>query len=270
MKIAINGELRITTGDAMEELPAAPGVFETFLVTEGAPVFFDDHWMRFTGGCRHFGFEPPVSGAEASALATTLIGENLTGRTGVLRIAAWRSGPRVEWRIEAGAARPHMRQSTFRASFGPRVLPPPGADRRFKHLGRAAWLEALRTARSAGWDESILSDDRDRVVEACVSNVFFIRDGCLHTPALETGPLPGVMRARILALARTLAWTVQEGEYRQADLRAASEIWLSNSLIGLRPLSCLGEDQFDPHPPRLGRLRGAWRQAFGWDPLAIA
>lgn len=270
MKIAINGELQAATAEAMEELPAASGVFETLLVREEEPVFFDDHWARFRDGCRHFKFEPPVSAAGMNTLATALIRENRRGQTGVLRLAAWRSGPTVEWRVEAGGPRPHMSRPAFRASFGPRVLAAPRADSRYKHLERTAWLDALRRARSAGWDESILSDDHDRVVEACVSNVFFVRDGCLQAPALETGPLPGVMRARILALARARSWRVREGECREADLLAASEIWLSNSLIGLRPLSCLGERQLDPNPPMLAQLRSAWTEAFGWDPVVIA
>lgn len=270
MKIAIDGELQAAAAEAMRELPAAPGVFETLLVREGAPVFFEDHWARFAAGCRHFQFEPPVSRVEMNTLVATLIAENLGGRTGVLRFAAWRIGSNVEWRVEAGGARPHMSRPAFRASLGSRVLPPPDADRGCKHLGRGVWLDALRAARSAGWDESILSDDRDRVIEACVSNVFFVREGCLQTPALAMGPLPGVIRARVVALAREQSWAVREGEFRPADLLAASEIWLSNSLIGLRPLSCLGERRFDPNPPMLGKLRAAWTKTFGWDPVVIA
>ena len=270
MKIAINGELKAATTESMEELPVAPGVFETMLVREGAPVFFDDHWARFCVGCRHFKFEPPISTDEAGALATALIQENIAGRTGVLRLAAWRNGSIVESRMEVGGPRPHMSRPAFRAALGARALPPPDADRACKHLRRTAWLEALRTARAGGWDEAILSDDQGRVVEACVSNVFFVYDGCLHTPALEAGPLPGVMRARILSLARTKGWTVREGEYRLADLLAASEVWLSNSLIGVRPLSALGERQFDPNPPSLGKLRATWGETFGWDPMVVA
>lgn len=269
MKIVINGEWKETATYAMQELPAAPGVFETLLVREGGPVFFEDHWARFSAGCRHFKFEPPASLTEMNALVTTLLAENLGGRTGVLRLAAWRSGSNVEWRVEAGGPRPHMSRPEFRASFGLRVLPSPDTDRGCKHLGRGLWLDALRAARSAGWDEAILSDDRDRVVEACVSNVFFVREGCLHTPALGTGPLPGIMRARVIALAREQSWTVREGEFRPADLLSSSEVWLSNSLIGLRPLVCLGVHRFDTNPPLLGKLRLAWKKIFGWDPVVI-
>lgn len=270
MKIVINGGQQTAITGAMLELPVASGVFETLLVQEGAPVFFDDHWTRFQAGCRHFQCEPPVAPGEMQALATALIRENLAGRTGVLRLAAWRNGTKVEWRVEAGGPRPHMSQPAFRVACAARILPAPDADRPYKHLQRGVWLETLRAARAAGWDEAILGDERHRIVEACVSNVFFVREGCLHTPALETGPLPGVMRARILALAKAQVWTVREGEYREADLLAASEIWLSNSLIGVRPLSCLGERGLDPNPPLLGELRTIWKRTFGWDPVVVA
>ncbi len=268
MKMAVNGVVGMAPSDAMIELPAAPGVFETLLIQAGAPVFFEDHWVRFTAGCKWYGLDLPVTPEGMSRLAAMLATENAV-RTGVLRFAAWRGDKGVEWRVEAGPPRPHMARSDFRVGLGA-TLPPVSADRTFKHLNRGPWLQALRAARSAGWDEAILPDQTGRIVEGCVSNVFFVRDGILHTPSVETGLLPGIMRGRVLALARAMDWVVREESYDLEALAQASELWLSNSLIGLRPAVSLAGRPLEEALPVLQQFRAVWRKEYGWDPVMVA
>jgi branched-subunit amino acid aminotransferase/4-amino-4-deoxychorismate lyase len=251
----------------MERLPSAPGAFETLLVRSGEPVFFDDHWTRFERGCRWHGFGPQAEAEKVKELSRTLAAENKVG-TGVLRFAAWQTASRVEWRVEVGPPRAHMGRADFRVGWGPR-LPPASADRAFKHLNRAAWSQALHQARDAGWDEAILTDPAGQLVEGCVSNIFFVQDGCLHTPAEEAGPLPGIMRNRVLAWARTAGLPVQEGVYPGGELETVSEVWFSNSLIGLRAASCLGARRLTGPQPVLELVRSGWREQYGWDPVVV-
>lgn len=268
MKMAVNGVVVPAPPGGMVELPAGPGVFETLLVQAGAPVFFDDHWARLVAGCQWYGLDVPGPPEEVGRLAAMLAAENKI-RAGALRMAVWPGDQRAEWRLEVGPPRAHMARSDFRIGPGA-ALPAATPDRRFKHLDRGPWLRALRAARSAGWDEAILSDQAGRVVEGCVSNVFFVRDGCLHTPSMELGPLPGIMRGRVLALARAMDWAVQEGIYVREDLEQASELWLSNSLIGLRPATFAAAGRRVGPSPALQRFRAGWRREYGWDPVVVA
>jgi branched-subunit amino acid aminotransferase/4-amino-4-deoxychorismate lyase len=162
-----------------------------------------------------------------------------------------------------------MAKAHFTMADGGPVLPLAGPDRGCKHLGREQWTAARRVARAAGWDEVLLGDLTGRLVEAGGSNVFFVVDGVLHTPSVAVGPLPGIMRAKVLALAGAQGWPVREGEFSVRDLAAASEIWLTNSLIGVRPVAVFAGRQLDSAHPVLHRLRAAWREAHGWDPMVI-
>jgi branched-subunit amino acid aminotransferase/4-amino-4-deoxychorismate lyase len=268
MKMAVDGVIVPAAGAGMDELPAGPGVFETLLVRAGEPVFLEDHWARFAAGCRWYGFEPPAPVEELGMLAGMLANENAI-RAGILRFAAWRNAEGVTWRMEAGPPRPHMARRDFRVGLGV-ALPTVTADRPFKHLNRGPWLEALRRARLAGWDEAVLPDPAGQLVEACVSNVFFVQGGHLQTPSLEVGPLPGIMRGRLLALARERGIPVSEGAYPVGHLAGASEVWLSNSLIGLRAVTVIEGCQLEPEPPILQQIRAGWRAAYGWDPVVVA
>jgi len=272
MKRIVDGEIvpsAAASRSGMEELPVGvAGVFETLLVREGAPVFWTEHWARFDAGCRWHGFTPPANAIACEALAHRLIAENAI-TLGVLRFAAWRGAAGITWRIEASPPRAAMTRGEFRVGWGS-GLPDSTPDRAFKHLNRGAWLEALRVARAAGWDEALLCDAAGCVIEGGVTNVFFVRDDALHTPALALGPLPGIMRAQLLALVRARGWTVNEGVFRRDDLGAASEVWLANSLLGVRPVAQLAGLRLPTARPWLERVRAAWRATHDWDPLVVA
>jgi len=50
---------------------------------------------------------------------------------------------------------------------------------------------ALNTAVKAGFDETLMLDPEDYVSEGSAENVFIVRDGVLHTPAV-TSCLEGI------------------------------------------------------------------------------
>ncbi len=174
----------------------------------------------------------------------------------------------VAWRLDVGPPRPHMSRVAFRVGWGATLLPPT-SDRAYKHLQRDAWLDALRTARASGLDEVILCNTAGAVVEGGVSNVFFVRNGVLFTPGLALGPLPGVMRGQTLAFARAAGISIAEGACSRHDLEQATEVWLTNSLLGLRPVVEFAGRQLAPQTPVLDRFRAAWRERHGWDPVVV-
>ena len=268
LKRCVNGVMEVSPGPEMVELPRANGVFETILLREGAPVFFEDHWARFVRGCHWYGLALPATPAAVQALAITLAAENGV-KTGVLRFATWVGQGGTEWRLEVTPPRLHMARGVARLGLGP-SLPSADPERPFKHLRRELWLQAVRTARASGWDDAVLLDPAGQVVETGVSNLFFVNHGCLCTPGLETGPLPGIMRGRVLALAEERGMTAKEGHHTLADLQQASEIWVSNSLLGLRPVTDLSGQGFGPSFPVLQQFRTIWREHYGWDPVVIA
>jgi branched-subunit amino acid aminotransferase/4-amino-4-deoxychorismate lyase len=240
MKRVVNGALVPAAPGGMTELPDGAGVFETVLIREGAPVFLAEHWVRFAAGCRWHGLALPTAADELAGFALQLAKENRV-HTGVLRFAAWRHDNRIVWRVEVGPPRPHMARARLRVAAGGPVLPLATPDRACKQLNRGVWGQALREARAAGWDEVLLGDLAGRLVEGGGANVFFVTGGILHTPSLAVGPLPGVMRAQILALTRAHG----------------------------RPVAELAGRKFDSTYPVLHRLREAWREEHDWDPLVI-
>ena len=99
---------------------------------------------------------------------------------------------------------------------------------------------ARQEARNAGADEALFLNETGYVTEASGSNVFFVEKGVVKTPRLESGILPGVTRAAVLELAEGMGLKTSETDVRLGRISAASEVFLSNSLIEVMPVTALG------------------------------
>jgi branched-chain amino acid aminotransferase len=90
-------------------------------------------------------------------------------------------------------------------------------------------------------DEAVLCDADGAVASCATGNVFHVADGRLHTPA--AGPaLPGVTRDVVLELAAEAGVEATTGTYAPADLRAADEVFVTNSTWEVRPVASVDGD----------------------------
>jgi branched-chain amino acid aminotransferase len=123
----------------------------------------------------------------------------------------------------------------------------PAAAKTHNYLnGVLARLDGRRAAAAAGADppdEVLLRDGDGHLAEGSVSNVFLVRDGVLHTPSVDSGPvLPGVTRRVVLELARRAGVEVATGTYGVDDVRDADEAFLTNSTWEVRPVATVDGD----------------------------
>jgi len=79
--------------------------------------------------------------------------------------------------------------------------------------------------------EAVLLNLDGYLTEGTTSNIFFVKDGVLHTPAFSCGLLEGVTRNEVIRLARGKGISVREGRYRVADLRRADEVLLTSTTL---------------------------------------
>jgi para-aminobenzoate synthetase / 4-amino-4-deoxychorismate lyase len=113
---------------------------------------------------------------------------------------------------------------------------------RHKTTRRGLYDRQYAEARANGFDEVIFKNERGELTEGAISNIFVKQAGKLFTPPLSCGVLPGVFRRHLL---ETYA-TAEERILTLEDLSAADEIFLCNSLRGLRkvtmslPQLCVG------------------------------
>jgi branched-chain amino acid aminotransferase group I len=98
-------------------------------------------------------------------------------------------------------------------------------------------LLARREARSSGYDEAILLNEKGLLAEASMSNIFIVSEGVLRTPGKESGILPGITRDIVLKMALRLGIVIAEQDIGLDELLHAEEVFITNSLIELMPVT---------------------------------
>ena len=90
-------------------------------------------------------------------------------------------------------------------------------------------------ATNEGAAEAILIRDGS-ATEGAASNVFIVKDGVIITPPISPMLLPGITRDLILELAEKNSIPFEERSISEAELRAASEIWMTSSTKEIMPV----------------------------------
>ena len=108
-----------------------------------------------------------------------------------------------------------------------------------KTTSRLAYHLAREEARAARADETLLVSPAGEVLEGAVSNVFAVTGGEVLTPPLTSGILPGITRAVVLGLCAAAGNPARERTLTLADLRAADQVFLTNTVQEIVPVGTL-------------------------------
>lgn len=242
-RVLVNGELGGAIASTDRGLCLGDGVFETIAVTDGQPLRWSTHLERLSAGCARLGIPCP----SADTLAAERQGLIPGGGNGILRVTVSR-GPGG-----AGYAVPAVPQPTrilrFRETPGITLRGEPATVRTcalrlaeqpalagIKHLSRLEQILARQEWTDPAIDEGLMYDRQGYLVEATASNLFLSRGGRLLTPRLDRCGVAGVLRSYVLAAAEQLGIEVSIGRVQGDDLERADEVFLTNSIRGLRPV----------------------------------
>jgi branched-chain amino acid aminotransferase len=118
---------------------------------------------------------------------------------------------------------------------------------RFANLKSASFLPyalAARAARKNKWTDALLLNSFGRVADSSIANVFLIKDGRIKTPALSEGCVDGVLRRWLLEKLPAWNYKVEETTVSTAELVNADEVFLTNSVRGIRWVGALEEKMY--------------------------
>ena len=84
----------------------------------------------------------------------------------------------------------------------------------------------------------LLINDSKNVIEATSGNLFMLWGNTLITPSISEGCLNGIMRKQIISLAKQFGTIeVIEKEISPFDLQKADELFITNVIIGIQPIT---------------------------------
>ncbi len=100
-------------------------------------------------------------------------------------------------------------------------------------------LYAANYARQSSTREALFIDQDQNILESSTSNLFAMIDDRLITPPIGTLVLDGITRQQVIDTAAELGILVAERELPFSELMQAQEIFLTNSLIDILPVSSI-------------------------------
>ncbi len=103
-----------------------------------------------------------------------------------------------------------------------------------KSINAQIYVMAGIYKRNKGFGDIILLNREGNVAEASASNVFVVKKKDIVTPALSEACVDGVMRKVIIQIARDNGFAVSEETVTVDQLLQADELFLTNSIQGVR------------------------------------
>ncbi len=257
----VNGQHSATVPVDDRGLHYGDGLFETVAVVDGRPRRWQRHLRRLQWGCARLGIPYPgdeVLQQEAVMLCAASTAE---AERSVLKIMLSRGGGAQAYRPlgDASATRilcrrpwplrdPALSETGIRMRVCSTRLAQQPQLAGLKHLNRLEQVLARREWLTGYIDEDIqeglMLDADEQVIEGTMTNLFIVRDGQLLTPKLTSSGVAGVMRAQVMEYSAEQGIHCQETSLSLADVRAADEVFVTNSLIELWPVRELEEQDY--------------------------
>lgn len=237
----------------------ASSVFEGERVYDGEVFKLTEHSARLAESARLLGFKLPYSVAEIDKATRDVVAANKIV-DGYVRPIAWRGSEMMG--VSAQAARinvaiatwvwpsyftPEARMKGIRLQISDWKRPSPET---IPCRSKAAGLYMICTlskhkAEAEGYDDALMYDWRGLIAEATGANVFFIKDGTIHTPTPDCF-LDGITRRAVIGLAQARQMKVIERAIKPEEMADFSECFLTGTAAEVTPVSEIGQYKFTP------------------------
>jgi branched-subunit amino acid aminotransferase/4-amino-4-deoxychorismate lyase len=246
------------------------GVFTTLAIYNRHRFLWAKHWQRLTAHANkldidHTGCtEKGVGDALKKLIAVNQVND---GRARVILLA--RSG-RDLWKTKMPGGKmtdllimtgdppkaPPNGYSLAVSPFRTNTFSPLTGIKSLNYLNNVlAWEEA----QSRDFDEAVVLNERGEIASATTANLFWVKDGTVHTPNLSTGAIAGVTRECVIDIAGKHFIPLLEGVYEMGDLTDADEIFLTSSGLGVARVTTFDFRRYAVEP---GSVTGVIAGAF--------
>ena len=103
---------------------------------------------------------------------------------------------------------------------------------------------AKHEAEAKGCSDAMMYDYRGYVAEATGANIFFVRDGVVHTPKPDCF-LNGLTRQTVISMLKDKQIEVQERHILPEELHAFDQCWLTGTAAEVTPVGQIGDFTFE-------------------------
>ena len=211
------------------------GLFETILLYNGKPVFLDEHLARINESIENLALN--IDKLEKNEVFQYLNNNKNTLEYEVLKIVLSEKNRLFLKREYTYTEKDYKKGFSLNIS---EVRRNESSIFTFhKTLNYGDNILEKRKSKKLAYDEPIFLNSKNQITEGATSNIFVVVGDKIYTPKLSCGLLNGIVRQYIVS-----NYDVIEKEIDIEFLNNADEIFLTNSLFGIMPVSNLEKKIF--------------------------
>lgn len=235
------------------------GVFETLKVVDNKILFFEDHYFRLLASMRIIRMQIPMSFTleylENQVLA--LVNQQNINNAARVRLTVFRNeggfysptDNSVSFVIQASKLQSKLyviENKSFEVDLYKDFVVTKQLLSTLKTNNKIIQITASIFAQENQLDSCLLINEDKNVIEATNGNIFMLLNNQLITPPISEGCLNGIMRKQILKLAKGLDnIEVIEKEISPFDLQKADELFITNVIVGIQPITKYRKKEFE-------------------------
>lgn len=228
------------------------GIFETIPLYDRKPFLLDKHLERMKDGASMIGIELPFDKAiiedGIQALSSQIESERGVARLTVTRGQGGRGYDiggfgEPTWTLTCDLYRTPEKalyKKGAKLSLVSITKNPKSPLNKIKSTSALERILILAEAKKSGAFEAISLTTDGSLSSGAAVNIFWVTGGQLRTPSLECAILPGVTRQTIIDIAAREGATALQGRFGIDEINQAEEVFITNSLIGIAPVKCVG------------------------------
>jgi branched-chain amino acid aminotransferase len=235
----------------------ASAVFEGERAYGGVVFKLDEHTKRLHESARLLGFDIPYS-PETINKATAELLARQGHMDAYVRPIAWRGSEMMGVAAQHNTIHlaiaiwqwpsyfsPEERLKGLRLDLAKYRRPDPATA---PSKSKATGLYMICTiskheAERKGYADALMLDWRGRIAEATGANIFFVKDGVLHTPTPDCF-LDGITRRTVIDLAKRRGYQIVERAIMPEEMAGFEQCFLSGTAAEVTPVSEIGEYKF--------------------------
>jgi len=233
-------------------------IFETLRVLDGKVLFLEDHYFRLMASLRIVRMEIPMNFTmEYMEEQVMLLIDSLPAAPSYrARISVYRkpggyylpTNNDVEFIVTASPLTEPLYSFTegkyevdlFRDFYVTKQL-----LSTLKSTNKMVQITGSVFAHENALENCLLLNDEKNVVEALQGNLFMLTGNKMVTPPVADGCLNGIMRKQVLELAKKIEGIeVSEGSISPFDLQKADELFITNVIKGIQPVTKYRKKEF--------------------------
>lgn len=223
------------------------GVFETILLKNKELIFLKEHYERLIKAVEKLKINMDLEFEKLNLYLCLYIQKNSLENS-ILRITILKNLNSFDILIthRENKYKPSDYREGFKMEISEFKRNPNSILAGIKSVNYLENIYALREAKEVGSNEVLFLDCKNYVSEGATSNIFFIKDKVIYTPTKECGLLKGIIREKIIEIIdKDKNLKLKQGFFSLDKLLQADEVFLTNSVIGIMPVSKINHTTYD-------------------------